>query len=49
MEVLKMLKGGFGLEDAPRLWTNKATKTFVENRLKPTHGEAKIYAKHADN
>ena len=39
VEVLKMLKGGFGLKDAPRLWTNKVDKTFCEHRLLPTHGD----------
>ena len=44
-EVLEMLKGGFGLIDAPNLFTSRANEIFVEKGLKPTCAEPKIYLK----
>ena len=44
-EVLEMLKGGFGLIDAPNLCTSRVDEIFVAEQLKPTCAEPKIYIK----
>eukprot|EP00971_Amphidinium_carterae_P002430 48065-Amphidinium_carterae.1 len=41
-----MLKGGFGLKDAPRLWTMKVDKVFRSEGLSPLLGDEKLYALH---
>ena len=38
-----MLKGGFGLIDAPNLFTSRVDEIFVANGVKPTCSEPKIY------
>ena len=45
-EILEVLKGGFGLEDAPRLWTSKVHRIFISYKWLPTHGDDKMYLKH---
>eukprot|EP00971_Amphidinium_carterae_P204388 4055881-Amphidinium_carterae.1 len=45
-ETLLMLKGGFGLKDAPRLWTMKVDKVFRSEGLFPLMGDEKLYALH---
>ena len=42
-EVLEMLKGGFGLTDAPHLFTCRVDEVFVSNGAKPTCSESRIY------
>ena len=42
-EVLEMLKGGFGLIDAPNLSTSRVDEIFVAHGAKPTTAEPKIY------
>ena len=37
-----MLKGGFGLIDAPNLFTSRVDEVFVANDAKPTCSEPKI-------
>ena len=44
-EVLEMLKGGFGLIDAPNLFTNKVDEVFIAHGARPTCSEPKIYIK----
>ena len=44
-EVLEMLKGGFGLIDAPQLFTNKVDEVFISYGVRPTCTEPKIYLK----
>ena len=38
-----MLKGGFGLIDAPNLFTNKVDEVLVAQDIRPTCSEPKIY------
>eukprot|EP00971_Amphidinium_carterae_P331793 6465576-Amphidinium_carterae.1 len=45
-ETLAMLKGGFGLKDAPRLWTRKCTKDFATANILPLHSDEKVYVRH---
>ena len=42
-EVLEMLKGGFGLIDAPQLFTSRVNEVFISNGARPTCSEPKIY------
>ena len=42
-EVLEMLKGGFGLIDAPNLFTSRVNEVFVAHGVHPTCAEPKIY------
>ena len=35
-EVLEMLKGGFGLIDAPNLFTSRVDEIFVAHGIRPT-------------
>ena len=42
-EVLEMLKGGFGLIDAPNLFTSRVDEILVAKDIKPTCSEPKIY------
>ena len=44
--VLEMLKGGFGLMDAPQLFTTKVDVTLKKHGMFPTHADKKIYIKH---
>ena len=46
MEVLEMLKGGFGLVDAPNLFTTRVDQVFRAASLPPTITDPKIYVKH---
>ena len=36
----------FGLQDAPRLWTNKVHNVFEAENLLATHADNKLYLKH---
>eukprot|EP00959_Pyramimonas_sp_CCMP1952_P375852 7872279-Pyramimonas_sp.AAC.1 len=44
-ECLEMLKGGFGLIDAPNLVAMKADKVLKQENIKPTISDLKIYLK----
>merc|ERR1711923_292913 len=44
-----MLKGGFGLIDAPNLFTKKVGEVFIAIGAKPTMTEPKIYLKAGSN
>eukprot|EP00959_Pyramimonas_sp_CCMP1952_P348546 7301508-Pyramimonas_sp.AAC.1 len=44
-ECLDMLKGGFGLIDAPNLFTMKADKVLKQENIRPTISYPKIYLK----
>ena len=46
-EALEMLKGGFGLADAPNLFTTRVDNVFKQQSLLPTMTDQKIYLKHA--
>ena len=48
LEVLEMLKGGFGLVDAPNLFTSRADAVFRAAGIPPTLTDPKIYLKHKD-
>ena len=45
-EALEMLKGGFGLADAPNVFTNRVDNVFKAVELMPTLSEGKVYVKH---
>ena len=47
LEVLEMLKGGFGLIDAPNLFTTRVDTVFKEHGVRPTRADPKLYVKHA--
>ena len=40
-----MVKGGFGLKDAPRMWRLKLDHTLRQAGLKPTQADGSIYCK----
>ena len=42
-EVFEMLKGGFGLIDAPNLFTSRVDEILVAKNIKPTCSEPKVY------
>ena len=44
-----MLKGGFGLIDAPNLFTMRADAVMKEHDIKPTTADPKIYLKFENN
>ena len=44
-----MLKGGFGLIDAPNLFTMRADAVMKENDINPTTADPKIYLKFEGN
>ena len=46
-ESIEVLKGGFELQDAPRLWTNKVHRTFQRHNLRAIHADAKLYLQHS--
>ena len=46
LEVLEMLKGGFGLIDAPNLFTSRVDAVMRAVHLLPTHADPKFYVKH---
>ena len=48
LEVLEMLKGGFGLVDAPSLFTRRVDGVFRSEKILPTTSEEKLYVKHDD-
>ena len=48
IEVLEMLKGGFGLIDAPMLFTKRVEAVFRESEIYPTTSETKLYVHHAN-
>ena len=45
-EVLEMLKGGFGLIDAPNLFTSRVHQVFIAEGIQPTTADEKIYVYH---
>ena len=45
-DALEMLKGGFGLADAPNLFTSRVDQVFRTEGLLPTLSERKVYVKH---
>ena len=45
-EALEMLKGGFGLADAPNLFTNRVDQIFRQEGLRPILSDGKIYVRH---
>ena len=45
-EVLEMLKGGFGLIDAPNLFTSRVHQVFISEGIQPTTADEKIYVYH---
>ena len=47
-ECLKLLKPGFGLKDAPRLWSLALRKVLTKIGLKPTKVDAQLYVKHSE-
>ena len=49
LEVLEMLKGGFGLIDAPSLFTRRVDAVFKAEALVPTTSEGELYVKHEAN
>ena len=46
-ECLKLLKPGFGLKDAPRLWSLALRKVLVKIGLRATRVDAQLYVKHS--
>ena len=44
-EVLNMLRGGFGLKDAPRLWWTVFATSLRELTYSPLQAEGEIYVK----
>ena len=49
VEVLEMLKGGFGLVDAPNLFTQRADSVLKESGIMPTTVDPKVYVSHVNN
>ena len=45
-EVLDMLKPGYGLKDAPRLWSKRLRKCLENMMLKPLHVDPQTYVLH---
>ena len=45
-EVLRMLRCGFGLKDAPRLWNKVLKKVLQELGLTPLQSDAQLYVWH---
>ena len=46
LEVLEMVKGGFGLVDAPNLFTTRVDNIFKEHMIKATLADQKMYLFH---
>ena len=46
-EVLRMLRCGFGLKDAPRLWKKVLRKVLQDLGLMPTQSDPQLYVWHA--
>ena len=45
-ECLQMLKGGFGLKYAPKLFTDKVSRVFAKYNLKESYAGEEIYLLH---
>ena len=45
IHVLQMLKGGFGLKDAPRVWRIRLGQVWEHFGLKPVQADKSIYCK----
>ena len=43
-----MLKPGYGLKDAPRLWNKDLKRALVSIGLKATCADKELYVKHAN-
>ena len=48
-EVLRMLRCGFGLKDAPRLWNKVLKKVLSELGLTPLQSDPQLYVWHASD
>ena len=46
-EVIRMLRCGFGLKDAPRLWNKVSRRALQALRLSPTQADPQLYVWHA--
>ena len=49
IEVLRMLRCGFGLKDAPRLWNKVLRKVLQDLGLTPLQSDPQLYVWHASN
>ena len=49
VEVLEMVKPGYGLKDAPRLWAQRLRRCLRELNLLPLKVDAQAYVMHEDN
>ena len=47
-EVLRMLKPGYGLKDAPRLWNKALKKVLAKIGLRATCADKELYVKHGN-
>ena len=47
-EVLYLLKPGFGLKDAPRLWALALKRVLAQLELRPLQADAQLFAKHSN-
>ena len=45
-EVLRMLRCGFGLKDAPRLWHKALREHLIQLGLRPLQSDAQVYVWH---
>ena len=46
LEVLRLLRCGFGLKDAPRLWNKLLTQELRKIGLKPLQSDPQLYVWH---
>ena len=46
-EVVRMLRCGFGLKGAPRLWNELLRKVFQELGLSPLQADPQLFVRHA--
>ena len=49
MECLELLKPGFGLKDAPRLWSLALTRVLSKVGLQPVTTDRQLFAKHSND
>ena len=48
-ECLELLKPGFGLKDAPRLWSLALTRVLSKVGLQPVTTDRQLFAKHSND
>ena len=48
LEVLRLLRCGFGLKDAPRLWNKLLTEELKKIGLKPLQSDPQLYVWHVN-